>query len=98
MSPEMQQVTQVDLVTDSEILRGIPTTPGTGTIIPSGENLRLTRKQYALKILTLKVATFLRWDLGEYPVEMYCRLSNTSPFHRSLGKKPNKSEAGVATT
>lgn len=64
MSPEMQQITQIDLVGEpTDILRGIPVTPGTGTIIPTGDAFRLTRKQFALKILTLKVATFLRWDL-----------------------------------
>ncbi|CAD7012092.1 unnamed protein product [Ceratitis capitata] len=47
---------------------GMPVTPGAGvttapTLVNNSEGLRLPRKQIALKILALKVATWLKWNL-----------------------------------
>lgn len=53
MSPD-HQIAQYDL-TGPEIEQVAP---------PQAENFRLVRKQLALKVLTLKVATHLKWNLG----------------------------------
>lgn len=53
MSPD-HQIAQYDL-TGPEIEQVTP---------PQAENFRLVRKQLALKVLTLKVATHLKWNLG----------------------------------
>lgn len=60
MTPDNVIVQQFDL-TNNETT-AIPT--GAGNIPPPNtEGLRLTRKQMALKLLALKVATWLKWNL-----------------------------------
>lgn len=70
VTPDVIIPTQYDLSSpDTEnIPGGIPVTPGAGVNSDAGminmDGLRIPRKQIALKILTLKVATWLKWNLG----------------------------------
>ncbi|XP_054738863.1 integrator complex subunit 8 [Anastrepha obliqua] len=69
VTPDVIMPPQYDLtVPEAENLPGgIPVTPGAGVTssAPMGniDGLRIPRKQIALKILTLKVATWLKWNL-----------------------------------
>lgn len=65
MAPDNVIVPQFDL-TNPEPAAMPMAQPAVGNVTANVEGLRLTRKQLALKVLALKVATWLKWNLDVF--------------------------------